>query len=640
MGWNGETSGLTAGIAASSRTHGRQTSSSWAAERLTLFDSGRSEVAFSDGSGVILHPAGAERITYFRRDGARQRLLASCLPKTCSASPANFATPDGNARANTLETSDDVKAKVCAAAALRDRFHPQPTALPLSTALPTTKRHLRLARVSWPLPDSPTAAVLGADRAIEVNSLEGDAKLSLAPHGRTFVVEWWCPLRQEGEIDELLSTPSELQAELPNAHNGSGRIFSTDKRAVAIFHQHVRQIQCFSVEGPSLPAWAYPLLLALRKCSEADHRLHEFLGAVSKELQAFISAGSVVETGAAISACLPLSPACASASRWSSDDITPAAAAGTAADGEGPVTVVWTPGATIWTPPGSGEATIDISFESNAHKLLISSQQGRFWKCCQGNQSKNDDGSEFYYADLLPPDAAGSCAHAVSTNWCISEALRWLRHNSAEAALSRSRWRPDPQDIEGSSNGFSSVGWSPDLEVVAGGTCLTVFRPYGTSNSDRRFVRILFKDGARMEFAASASQGKSGAMCVRQPADHDHFRLLDGTGAVLQRTFSSPLGAEREAAVARAMLLQLALDPDDERQALAVSAAMVENAQRHTELLLLSHGVGGSSSLPLRGAEQSWNSPAVAGDALHRCREACQGIETVLSRQLERQCVA
>lgn len=635
-----EASSLAASLAAS-RANIRPTSSSWAAEHLTLFSSGRAEVAFNDGSGVILHPRASERITYFRRDGARQRLLASCLPQLCSAAPAQYkaqsATSDENANSKTLETSDSVRAKVCAAAALRDRFHPEPTALPLGTGMTTTKRHLRIARVSWPLPDSPAVAVHGADGAIEVKSLDSDVKLTLAPHGRTFVVEWWCPLRQKGEVDELLRTPADLQDELPSAHSDGGRIFTTKNRAVAILHEHIRLVQCFSTEGHPLPAWTYPLLLALHKCSEANPMAHELLGAVSKDLQAFVSDGSVVETGAAISACLPLSSASSSASRWSSDEITPAAAAGTAADGEGPVTVVWTPGATIWMPPGSGEATVDVSSESHAQKLLVSSQQGRFWKCYQDNGSSSHDDSEFYFADLLPPDTAGSCARS-STNWCISEARRWLRHNSAEAALSKSRQSSEQGGPDGTSNGFSGAGWSPDMEVVAGGTYLTVFKSYGTSHLNRRFVRIIFADGARMEFAASTREGKLGATLVRQPADRDNFRLLDATGAVLQRTFGSPLGAEREAAVARAMLAHLSLDPDEERQALAVSAAMVANAQHHAALLLLSHGAGGSSSLPLRGLEQSWNSPA--GDALHRCQQTCHDIETLLSRKLERHCVA
>lgn len=157
----------------------------WRTVRLALFSSGRCEVVYSDGTGAILHPPAAERVTYFCRDGLRQRLLTSCLPKFVSAT-------------DTSGTKDELKAKVSAALALRDYFHPIPAASGLGSLGRRTRHHVKLSHVAWPLAGAQKLQATPIHHKhtredngeVEIRSTDGLATLVLAPHCRTFAVEW------------------------------------------------------------------------------------------------------------------------------------------------------------------------------------------------------------------------------------------------------------------------------------------------------------------------------------------------------------------------------------------------------------------------------------------------------------------
>jgi len=233
----------------------------------------------------------------------------------------------------------------------------------------------------------------------------------------------------------------------------------------------------------------------------------------------------------------------------------------------------------------SGEATIDAS--NDAPDLLVSSQRGRFWS----------HRGEVLVAELLPPDEPGSMVGAY-----VVEACRWLRHNGAE----RSVQEPSPKPK------LSSRGWSPEAEVAEPGVArLVVF-----ADADERLVRILFEDGGRMEFRATASEVRRG---LQPPREGDEFRLLDAEGAMLRRTFGAPLGAERHVAVVRALLRRLSACPEEDHSA----ALLAEAAQRQGRLLLLRQGAA-------RHVDQAED--ITAGQALQRCHEVRMAIESVLAR--------
>ncbi|CAE8701168.1 unnamed protein product, partial [Polarella glacialis] len=142
-------------------------------------------------------------------------------------------------------------------------------------------------------------------------------------------------------------------------------------------------------------------------------------------------------------------------------------------------------------------------------------------------------------------------------------------------------------------------------------------------------------DGSRMEFKASvrgaASGGARGVACCIQPGDGEEFRLLSAEGVNLRRSFGTPLGVERYAAVARAMMAQLARDPEEESRAAEICAGLAEAEERRTALLLCSHGFSGAlDSKSFDKASMVAAPSSAAGLALQRCRDACSAIEGAL----------
>lgn len=110
----------------------------WHMEKMLLHKNGRAEVVLSDGSALIIHPR-AERLTYFRPDGARQRLLSSCVPFQCSL--------------DKQASGDEVRGKTLAAFALRNRFYHLPVIhAHLTEGGHCVERHIPLAQVRWPCP--------------------------------------------------------------------------------------------------------------------------------------------------------------------------------------------------------------------------------------------------------------------------------------------------------------------------------------------------------------------------------------------------------------------------------------------------------------------------------------------------------
>eukprot|EP00438_Fugacium_kawagutii_P014145 Skav221300 [mRNA] locus=scaffold1920:355624:361391:- [translate_table: standard] len=164
--------------------------SPWSIQRLALYRSGRAEAVYSDGSAAILHPSrdstGSSSVTsisYFAANGARQRLLCSCLPRHLCG-------------------------KIVAAATLRDRFHPTPSLL--SSPAKRRSRWLRPStHVAWPSCGYAAEVLQHEDGGIAIESLDQKAKLLLAPHARSYVVEWWQPSVQSGlkaQLEHSLAT--------------------------------------------------------------------------------------------------------------------------------------------------------------------------------------------------------------------------------------------------------------------------------------------------------------------------------------------------------------------------------------------------------------------------------------------------
>lgn len=212
----------------------------WSSRQLLLYVSGRAEVVFSDGSAAIVVHPGAERFTFFRPDGARQRCLTSCMPWSCALPVIGHEDPD----CKPLHIGkDEVCAKASAALDLRGRFCPSASAGPSQMAH-RTQRHVLVPRARWPAPSSIDDGVNGisANIAITVSSTDSVASLTLASHGCTYAVEWWQPRGKSGEM---------------------GCVEASNMESKGFPQEHEQRLQCFAVADPPLAAWVYPLFLAL-----------------------------------------------------------------------------------------------------------------------------------------------------------------------------------------------------------------------------------------------------------------------------------------------------------------------------------------------------------------------------------------
>ncbi|CAE7554343.1 cops3 [Symbiodinium sp. CCMP2456] len=496
----------------------------WVTERLVLYVSGRAEATFSDGSAVILHPPNAAKASFFTSDGRRQRLLSTCSPQFGRA---------------------EVRAKIMAAAAVRDQFHPHPSSLvPVESRRKCFEKLLKPSAAVWPS----HAPQSREDGSVEVSSLDGSVHLTLAPHGRTFVVQWLRPIADSSSSLQL----QEVMASSENPETWpDGTFLSRSEDRAAGLHDCVQQVQCFAVQEPVEVAWVYPLLICLLRHQTCDER-GDLIRGLAETLQQCQICGTVLDSGHCVTVPLPAAQIGdgAHCGSHSGDDISPAACMGTF--GEGPVMLSWTPQSAIRL--GHAEASVELldlgSEDSSLCRsgyqwaFLESSLSGRFWKMVASNLEWQLP--DVLCVDLLPP-GPGDSPFACRLIALVEEASLWLRQNSSESVtrgagvgICSDPQRPGPGPGPGPGSG--APAWLHEAQLEEGGACLTVFR-----SCERRLVRVLFAEGARMDFELEQGELSPGS----------NFRLLTKHGELLRRRFVEPLGAEAEVAQALRLLKKL-----------------------------------------------------------------------------------
>mmetsp|Transcript_114365 Transcript_114365/g.364569 ORF Transcript_114365/g.364569 Transcript_114365/m.364569 type:complete len:604 (-) Transcript_114365:67-1878(-) len=589
--------------------HGGAVSSggtTWHAQRVAVYRSGRAEVALSDGSGLIVHPR-VKHVSYFRQDGGRQRLLTACVPRCCT-----LGADDGEGG---LCREDDLQSKVLAAIALRNYFHPEPLAAP-GLPGPRMWRHIRASRVSWP---GPGTWQVGCAKApdVRVASTDGSASLVLSPHGLTYTVEWWLPISEPALVSANRRGRG-LARDAADRPLPGQRLFAVNDCAVGVYHEHLHQEQHFAVLDPPAAAWVYPLLLALSEHREAaaepdSELLDARLAELARLLRDHVASGLIAEEGdGVVSASLPRSSTAKTAvptrlEAWTSDTVSPASALGAA--GEGAVHVLWAPDSTTWLHPGpgcEGEATVDACGDGAQSHVITSAQQGRFWTHSHAGHR------DVLCVDVLPADGAG-----IQLSRWVLEAVRWLRFNRAELGLGRGgaddgEGRPlyvgsapcqhpgahsaelGVQTLPESAAAEQSGGWVPERDQAEEGVgSITVFRPAGSAPvlNERRLVRILFRDAVRLQCTLRADSRGVLAM----PVASDPFRLLDRGGRVLTRSFGEPLGCEAYADVARRFIRRVAADPAEVQKSMEANTLLADQERRRDVLLLQLRGLVGVS---------------------------------------------
>lgn len=610
--------------------------------RLALYRCGRAEIVFGDGSALVLHSPDASRASYFGPDGLRLRFLTACAPRRRPLRPLAqdvraAAAAQGRAEGPCRHRrGEQVRAKVGAAVCLWSRFVPVPFAGPPGEEIaalcagPEARRlwrHARLCHVRWSrssLSSPSTGAAAPRGGAVRVASTDGIATLTLAPHGYTYVVEWWCPL---GEACRVETGPSGEGMTLYCGADGAAPRGKGVARGMAgeanasVCYEHVSLVQCFAVADAPEPAWAYALFLALaehvrareatsEKATTSDARLTS----VEVALRQHMEDGTVVDAGTGeVLAALPLglnveSELAASngvnhsRGAWIGDAVSPAVVLG--ATGAGPVRVMWTPDMTMWFhlagigSAASGEATIQMppAAASDGCAVLASTQGCRFWQCL----GPMGDSLGVVASCVLPVDSASALLSE-----CVSEALRWLRFNRSEtssaaaAACACAERRPPPTQDAGRSG--DARGWLLERDFFEEGVGrLSVFA--GSAGSagagSPRLVRVLFADASRLEFSAGPALARPAAGCP--------FRLLTASGEVLQRSFGLPLGCEAHAHAACALLARVA-EPAAARQrqrhASALAAQHALAATARGSALLRAHGVLRGGSVEEGGVE-------------------------------------
>lgn len=435
--------------------------------------------------------------------------------------------------------------------------------MPSVLSSPAKKRLRRprpLTHVVWPSCDMGTQRC--EDGSIVVESLDGNCKLLLAPHGRSYVVEWW------QSWPELRSRREGCMENAPGCQMAES--FGTSS---LVGCEHIYQVQCFYVESVEIP-WLYPLFLALMQHHVPSANAHSStvsrrLAGLKARLEDCLATGQLVDSGKGLTAPLPdgqgqgsprlgrVGDAC--------DHVSPAVCMGEVS--EGPVRVLWTPNATLWLHPDRGEATIDVSdgspsqnFQPAQWLLMESSLKGRFWK--RLGPAGGDQVPELILSDIIP--SAGPVpgpGHPQRVLDLMDEAAQWLHHNAlAELGSTGST---------GSTESGVHPAWVPELEISEGKVHLTIFTSGGTGDTRQRsasyerprLLRLLFPDGARLSFTISPGMPS------------EHFRLILASGEVLHRSFAEPWGAEFHVATLRALLRrQGGVEPAEPVEALTQSA--------------------------------------------------------------------
>jgi len=255
--------------------------------------------------------------------------------------------------------------------------------------------------------------------------------------------------------------------------------------------------------------------------------------------------------------------------------------------GEGRVMLSWTPQSAIRL--GQREASVELldlgsTDSSYQWAFLESSLSGHFWKM-RASSNLEWQLPDVFCLDLLPPRDPGDSPFACRLIALVEEASLWLRQNSSESVAGTG----DPGCTSpGNSNPWPhgpkealALAWLQEAELEDGGACLTVFR-WG----ERRLVRLLFAEGARMDFEAPPSAH------LELLGPGSNFRLLTERGELLERRFAEPLGAEAEVAQALRLLRKLSEskrrhgDGCGRAAVAAVAAVAAEAALRRTQVFL------------------------------------------------------
>lgn len=551
--------------------------------RVAVYHSGRAEAVFSDGSAVILHPTPMAAVTFFSATGERQRLLSSCLPR-------------------------QICGKIVAAAVIRDRFFPVPSVLS-SPAKPHCRRMAIFSHVVWPSTDGAQRLEDGSFRVI---SLDQKAIFTLAPHGRSYVVQWWQATANQpttGHRDwnaEMLSNEKHEdgigEISTNSSHNDLGD--NSNSARPHLGYEHVHQVQCFCVaEGfhAQLP-WLYPLFLCLMLQASPGHVTNTMaanLKCLKEQLQEALATGQLLDSGKGVTAPLPTMGSrrndCLFERSRGCDDVSPAVSMGEVSEGR--VMVLWTPNSTLWLhTEGILDVQVKTSGSSSSQWLIMeSSLKGLFWRRHHG-----PNGSAIFpeVPEILYHDMKSTANSQVLP--LIDEAVAWMHHNTlAEAGEIPSS---EPMDV--------GHAWVPEMEIGEGDVHLAIFTSSTSKHEVPHLLRLLLSDGSRLSCtlpswptSRSILQGQS-------------FRLVTATGDVLRFSFNAP--GPGAYAVKTMMALLHRLDEQQTLKDVTNIDAVAQGALRRSQL---------ARAGAWRGSQQQVDDEQLTpADALKRCERTCESI--------------
>mmetsp|Transcript_13698 Transcript_13698/g.30684 ORF Transcript_13698/g.30684 Transcript_13698/m.30684 type:complete len:604 (+) Transcript_13698:106-1917(+) len=596
----------------------------WSSTCLLQHADGFTEVVFSDGSAVTLH-ANPESITYFRPGGTRLCLLASCVPRSDSASH-----------------TDDLWSKVATAFQLRNRYCR--TACIVLHLLPDgcarQSRYARLRHVEWQsdaCPSDETVLTECSDGTISVVSHGSEAKLVLSSHGRSFTVQWWCPQHEAGSSVKVASMVgcSNMSHDTEETTGPHSRLFAHEKAAAAVLVEHAWVEQLFPVADEPQAAWTCPLLMALRrkrsKCaypslvSFLDHRIR-YLEVL---LQQQLSTGLLIaekESGL-VTASYPIQQRMKS-NAVSNDSISPAACLGTADDTL--VRVLCRSEAVTWLHE---DAEVTILARAGAESsetsiaVMTSRQHGRFWTVASCADGVVQD-EEVLCAEVLPMDASSKATTAR-----ITEARKWLRHNDLNASVEPTVTVDSTLD-EANFDGWLLVKESTWPSLCTLSLFATTAAAVPLDQKDGNYlVRVLFADRVRMSFLVTVPP-EGWATDLGNVVMEGSFGLVDSHGQRHERSFRLPIGCELYVDLAIRALRHVyaelqaaacgttlqAIDADVAR----IAAILAEQDMRRCSLLC-------SGSLTHGSKERQHNSSSVE-EVLRRNSETCKEIAAALAR--------
>lgn len=245
--------------------------------------------------------------------------------------------------------------------------------------------------------------------------------------------------------------------------------------------------------------------------------------------------------------------------------------------------------------------------------------------------------------DALPLDSTGRVIKAH-----ILEAIRWLQWNDSARAC---------QNFKGSNSLQGKVTLAPSrAECIPGWTLVkdvavdgvgrfSVFHGGAAIPGGQLLIRILFVDGARMEFTGTLSGSESPQPLLTGPT----FRIVDPMGTSMERSWRLPVGCQDHATAALRFIDWLSIDDkrrDQQVESAQRAAELVEIEQHRINILRAKH-CGDSLSTPEKKKEgilrpfapmtpqqgdvmAKPSAGAMAQEALERSINALRSIEDVL----------